>query len=218
MPNCTCNVELLNRVELAPGTYEVKISRPADFAFEPGQRIRLAENGIERDYSIASAPGDPHLNLCIRKVHGGRLSNRLSTAHVGTHFAISGPHGYFLFRPSPRPPVFVATGTGIAPFVSMARSGIRGFTLLHGFREADQNYYATIWRQTAARYVACITGSSASSSSEVFKGRVGDYLLKKLAPGAYDFYLCGRREMVRDVTWIVDDRFEGSRVYTEIFF
>jgi ferredoxin-NADP reductase len=218
MPNRTYNVELLNRVELTPGTFEVNFSRPADFAFEPGQRVRLAEKAVERDYSLASSPDDPHLTLCIRAIRGGRLSNRICSATTGTRFFAVGPEGYFLFRPSPRPPVFVATGTGIAPFVSMARSGIRGFTLLHGVRDPDQTYYAALWRQTAARYVACISGSAAASPPETFKGRVGDYLMKDLAPGAYDFYLCGRREMVRDVTWIVDDRFEGSLVYTEIFF
>jgi NAD(P)H-flavin reductase len=211
------NVELVERSALSPGTFEVKLNRPADFDFEPGQRIRLAEKGVERDYSMASIPDDSHLTLCIRKVRDGRLSNRLCTAPPGTRFFGTGPHGYFLFRPSSRPPVFVATGTGIAPFVSMARSGIRGFTLLHGIRDADQTYYAKFLRTSAARYVICISGTVASHP-EVFKGRVGDYLLNELTPGAYDFYLCGRREMVRDVTWIVDDRFEGSLVYSEIFF
>ena len=29
---------------------------------------------------------------------------------------------------------------------------------------------------------------------------------------------CGRGEMIRDVTWRIDDRFAGSRVYSEIFY
>jgi NAD(P)H-flavin reductase len=218
MPLLAFDSELLQRSALAPGTFEVKLSRPPDFDFKPGQRIRLAGKGMERDYSLAGIPADPELTLCVRRVRGGRFSNDLCKAPAGTRFAVSGPYGYFLFRPSARAPVFVATGTGIAPFVSMVRSGIRGFTLLHGIRAADQNYYAAIWRKTAARYVVCITGSDALSTPEDFNGRVGDYLLHELAPGAYDFYLCGRTEMIRDVTWIVDDRFEGSRVYSEIFF
>ena len=40
----------------------------------------------------------------------------------------------------------------------------------------------------------------------------------KLARRAYDFYLCGREEMIRDVTLLVDEAFPGSRVYAEIFF
>jgi hypothetical protein len=34
----------------------------------------------------------------------------------------------------------------------------------------------------------------------------------------YDFYLCGRGDMVRDVTLIVDELFSGSLLYTETFY
>ena len=44
----------------------------------------------------------------------------------------TGPHGYFTFRDFRLKPVFVATGTGIAPFVSMVRAGAKGFIVLHG--------------------------------------------------------------------------------------
>ena len=51
-----------------------------------------------------------------------------------------------------------------------------------------------------------------------FHGRVTDYLRDKLPVTAYDFYLCGRREMIRDVTLLVDERFPGSHIYTEPFY
>ncbi len=35
---------------------------------------------------------------------------------------------------------------------------------------------------------------------------------------AYDFYLCGCREMIRDVTLLVDERFPCSYIYTELFY
>jgi ferredoxin-NADP reductase len=99
----------------------------------------------------------------------------------------------------------------------MARAGIRDFLLLHGVRNPDQAYYRALLQSSAARYVICISGAAASHPEE-FEGRVSDFLLKALSPGAYDFYLSGRREMVRDVTWIVDERFNGSRIYSEVFF
>jgi benzoate/toluate 1,2-dioxygenase reductase component len=46
---------------------------------------------------------------------------------------------------------------------------------------------------------------------------VTDWVRTRLAPGSYDFYLCGRREMVRDVTGLVDESYTGSRVYSEVF-
>jgi ferredoxin-NADP reductase len=97
---------------------------------------------VERDYSLVSAPVDPTLALCIRKVAGGRLTPDLSNAPVGSQFHFNGPHGYFTFRPSTRPAIFVATGTGLAPFVSMARSNVTGFILLHGVNLASDLYFS----------------------------------------------------------------------------
>ena len=41
------------------------------------------------------------------------------------------------------------------------------------------------------------------------------YLKSELAPGTYDFYLCGRRDMIRDATAVIDGRFGDSRLFIE---
>ena len=111
----------------------------------------------------------------------------------------------------------IYTGTGLAPFVSMARSGVNGFILLHGVNSAENLYYASVFKSAAKQYVPCISETD-RSSGEYFRGRVIDYLQKKLVPGRYDFYLCGRREMIRDVTFLVDEKFPGSLIFMEIFY
>ena len=193
------------------------LSAPPRFQFEPGQRILLRLGEHERDYSIVSPPRESELTLCIRMVAGGKLSVLLSVADIGTSLSINGPHGYFTYRPSPRSAVFVATGTGIAPFCSMARSGITGFTLLHGVGLPDDLYYASVFRQSAQKYIPCLTEAK-ELPTLAFKGKVTEYLDQHLAPGAYDFYLCGRSEMIRDVTLLIDERFPDSLVYTEQFY
>lgn len=217
MEDGTYDTALVERRRLSDNTFEAVFSRPFGFEFTAGQRIRLIHGGLERDYSLASAPDDAALVLCIRRVATGRFSPLLSSTPVGTAFTFSGPHGYFVFQPSARPPVFVATGTGVAPFAAMARAGVSGFTLLHGVRQAGECYYATLFRSKARRYVACLSEEDPSEGG-TFHGRVTDYLASHLEPDRYDFYLCGRAEMVRDVIWLVDDRFPGSMVYTEIFY
>ncbi len=172
---------------------------------------------MERDYTPVSAPGDPEITFCIRKVDTGIFTPVLSAAEIGTRFDISKPQGYFTFKPSPRLPVFVATGTGIAPFCSMVRSGVTGFTLLHGVDSPQDLYYQSKLESTADLYVPCIS-RECQSSSKHFRGRVTDYLKEHLSPGKYDFYLCGRREMIREVTWLVDERFPGSLLYSELFY
>lgn len=193
------------------------MTKPESFKYKPGQCIRLIHDTVERDYSLVTAPTDPNLALCIRNIEGGILTSGLSSAPVGSRLNFNGPHGYFTFGPSTRPAVFVATGTGSAPFVSMARSGVTGFTLLHGVSSAADMYYASVFQSTAKHYITCFSETT-ESSDEFFQGRVTDYLQKNLAPGLYDFYLCGRREMIRDVTFLVDERFPGSFIYTEVFY
>ena len=217
MEDIIYDTALLERRQLSDNTFEAVFSRPSGFEFTAGQRIRLIHGGLERDYSLANAPDDAVLVLCIRQVAAGRFSTLLSSAPVGTDFTISGPHGYFVFQASARPPVFVATGTGVAPFAAMARAGVSAFTLLHGIRQAGDCYYASLFRSKSRRYVACLSEEDPSEAG-TFHGRVTDYLASRLEPDRYDFYLCGRREMVRDVIWLVDDRFPGSMVYTEIFY
>jgi ferredoxin-NADP reductase len=209
--------ELIERRWLSNKSFELTLTKPKLFEFMPGQWIRLIHGAVERDYSLVSAPTDPNLALCIRNIEGGILSSGLSNAPVGSRFNFSGPHGYFTFRPSPRPAVFVATGTGLAPFVSMVRSGVTGFILLHGVNAAENHYYASVFKSAAKQYVPCISDTDRSSGA-YFRGRVTDYLRKDLAPGRYDFYLCGGREMVRDVTLLVDEKFQGSFIFTEIFY
>ena len=209
--------ELIERRWLSNKSFELTLKKPNAFEFISGQWIRLIHDAIERDYTLVSAPTDPNLALCIRNIDAGRLSPGLNHAPVGTPFTFSGPHGYFTFKPSNRPAGFVATGTGVAPFVSMARSGVKGFTLLHGVRSAAENYYASVLKSAARQYILCLSETH-QSTDNFFQGRVTDFLYQNLAPGLYDFYLCGRREMIRDVINCVDEKFPESLVFTEIFY
>ncbi len=213
----TYTATLLKRKWLSKKTFEITLSLPPAFEFKPGQRISLSLDEHERDYSIISAPGESELTLCIRNVTGGMLSTLLSNADIGTSLSLNGPHGYFTYQPSPRSAVFVATGTGIAPFCSMARSGISGFTLLHGVRLPEDLYYGPLFQQSAKNYIPCLSEAK-KLPADSFQGKVTQYLEQHLTPGAYDFYLCGRSEMIRDVTLLIDERFPGSLVYTELFY
>jgi benzoate/toluate 1,2-dioxygenase reductase subunit len=219
-PGQILSTELVARRWLTGRTFEIELKRPASFNFIAGQRIRFLHEGIERDYSLISAPVASSLFLCVRHVKDGRFSPVLARAKIGTRFSISGPHGYFIFQPSRESAVFVATGTGIAPFVSMARSGLTGFTLLHGVRKAVDVYYEDLFRSVAGCYVPCLSGTPNGTAvpSGAFSGRVTDYLERRFSSGSYDFYLCGRLEMVRDVTLIADERYTGSLIHTEIFY
>ena len=205
---------LRDRTWLSERTFQVSLERPSGFRFLPGQSIRLVNGSVERDYSLACAPDSALLTLCVRRVPHGVLSAFLAEAPLDAPLAFTGPHGYFLFQESPLPPVFVATGAGVAPFFSMAAAGVKGFTLLHGARTAKELYYETPLRAASARYVPCLSEGRAAGS---FAGRVSDWAREHLPSRQYDFYLCGSRDMIRDLTRLADERFPGSLVHTEIF-
>lgn len=211
---------VLSRSWLTDDAFEIRFSRPPGLQFAPGQRLRFIRNEVERDYTPVSSPQDEGIDFLVRSVKGGLFSSVLASGREGDIFRFTGPHGYFRFYPSERPPVFVATGTGVAPFVSMARAGVKGFILLHGVRRFLDLYYDPLFRKSARLYVPCLStvkdpGEGASGG---FAGRVTEYLDGHLPSGTYDFYLCGKGEMIRDVMQLVDQEFPDSLVYTEPFF
>jgi ferredoxin-NADP reductase len=211
---------LVHRRWLSAKAFEIGLSRPAGFDFQAGQSICFVHEGRTRHYSLTNGPAEPGLSLLVRHLREGVFTPVLAEAELGTRFQYTGPHGYFLFRPSQRPAVFVATGTGIAPFMAMFRSGIHAALLLHGVRTADELYYERFLRTLPVRYVACLSENDAAESpaDRAYAGKVTGYLKNRLDRRAYDFYLCGRQDMVRDVTLLADEYFPASHIYTEVFY
>ena len=213
-------VDLLQRRRLTENTFEIELTRPPLFEFSAGQTIRFIHESMERYYSLISTPDDPTLVMCVYNVPQGNFSPILANAKIGETFRITGPHGYFTFRPSERSPVFVATGTGIAPFVSMGRTGLSDFIMLHEVESAQELYYRDLFREIASKYIPCLLLPSASDplSAGTFQGKAAGFIKENLPPACYDFYLCGERDMTREVTLLADEHFPGSYVFKEVFF
>lgn len=213
-------LEVAERHWLTEQTFEIRFVRPPGFEYLPGQKVGFVDGTLRRDYTMLGPVTADHLSFCVRLVPGGRFSPRLAAARRGDRFAVTAPFGFFTFAPSSRQAVWVATGTGIAPFTAFARDGARGFDLLHGVRSHRGLYYREELAGAARCYRPCISGSLPDDydGPAHFQGRVGDGLLAGWPPGDYDFYLCGRGEMIRDLLDIIDSRYEGAHVHTERFY
>ena len=213
-------VQLVDRRWLSKQAFEIKLKRPEGFSFRAGQSIRVRCMKTERDYFLVSSPEEPFLALCILHQPQGKISSHLATIEPGSVIEFTGPHGDFAFIPSTREKVLVATGIGIVPFVSMVRSGVRGFTVLHGVSSPHELYYEDCFEKSGVRFVPCVPKGSLQEQGKQgpFPGSVTDYLAGELPRGEYDFYLCGDEATVLDVYSVVDDLFLGSRVFSEIFF
>ena len=219
-PAAIQTVELLQRRWLSKNAFEIELTRPPELDFKAGQTICFIHDSMKRYYSLLSTPDDPTLVFCIYHVPQGKFSPVLADARIGSPFHVSGPHGYFTFSPSERAPIFIATGTGVAPFVSFARTGVTDYTLLHQAISADELYYRSYFQKNTPKYFPCLVEPPITESkpSNFFYGKISECIRKNLRPGSYDFYLCGEREMIQDVTLLVDEMYPESRLYTEVFF
>lgn len=216
----TYRVALLHRQYLADRAVEIAFERPHGIQLRAGQKITFSHQDLAREYTPVDAPDSNEITLLVRHVPGGRFSSLLVEIPSGTHFDVTDPWGYFTFQPSNRHAVLVATGTGVAPFVAYARAGIKDFTLLHGVRTASHLYYRDALKVTARAYVPCLSSGSwgGAGTVPVYQGRVTGYLAYELAEGEYDFYLCGRAEMIEDAMAVIDERFPESSVFSETYF
>jgi ferredoxin--NADP+ reductase len=117
-----------SRRDLAPDLWVIRIQPDVELPYRPGQyvTIGLHRNGriIERPYSICSAPSEEAIELFIERVPEGELSEPLFDVGVGDELVVRKRTKGLFLRDAPveQPHLFVATVTGIAPFVSLLRT------------------------------------------------------------------------------------------------
>ncbi len=204
--------------ELAPEVHHFEFEVPGveSFSFTPGQFVSVIdrEDGKEvtRAYSIASPRGGNRFALCLNRVEDGIVSPWLFGLKPGDDVEIHEPLGYFTLRHPGHRAVFVATGTGIAPFRSMLLDHLPRtephITLLFGVRYEEGLLYGDEFDRLAEeypsfRFIPTITRPSASWKGRT--GRVQQHLDEALAIRTPDelatleVYICGLKEMVDDV-------------------
>ncbi|HEV7309447.1 benzoate 1,2-dioxygenase electron transfer component BenC [Ensifer sp.] len=184
-------------------------------AFLPGQYVNIdvPGSGQGRSYSFSSAPGETRLGFLIKKIPGGLMSTWLERAEVGTKLELTGPLGSFYLRAVQRPLLFLAGGTGLAPFLSMLEQLARTNAdqkvhLIYGVtRDLDlvlvdeiEAYTKRLPNFTFSTVVAD------AASSHPRKGWVTQHMPGELMNGGdVDVYLCGPPPMVDAVRKHLDD-------------
>lgn len=111
--------------KVAEGIARLEMEVMEPMVFQPGQYVRMRPPGREawRSYSMANPSGSLPLEFYVRLVPGGLFSEWLvHDAKPGSELEISAPRGSFFLRSEARPRLFVAGGTGLAPFLSMLAS------------------------------------------------------------------------------------------------
>ena len=185
-------------------------------AFLPGQYVNIdvPGSGDHRSYSFSTAPGETALGFLIKKIDGGLMGNWLAGAKPGDRLDLTGPMGSFYLRGGDGPLLFLAGGTGLAPFLSMlevlAREGSqRQIHLIYGVtRDLD-----LVLVDDVAAYTERLPNFSFATvvadpdSDHPRKGWVTQHMPDEmLAAGEVDVYLCGPPPMVDAVRHYLDDQ------------
>jgi ferredoxin-NADP reductase len=178
-----------------------------DFDFTAGQLVdvALAERGPSRLYSLFTGPGDEEAGILFTLVGSGELTPTLARLGAGDILWIRGPSGSFPAFSGPA--VWIANGTGLAPFLSMARAGLaEGKRLLHGARAPGDFYFSgELCALMGERYLRCRSQAGRESRAAcpegagIFLGRLTAFLEAGRWDAGLRYELCGSASMVVEV-------------------
>lgn len=222
LPPGKAHAVLAARQAITDSIFRLEFELDRNFAsFAPGQFARLRVADFEwRDYSIAALDGR-RVTFLINTRTGGLGSRFAAEATLGTKTVIEGPMGHFTFSELPRRPVFVATGTGIVPFLPMFQKLARTdmldqATLYFGCRTLTDNI-TTQAEALPGKVVLCLSNETESALPHVFHGRVTDALAEfEIDADGTNFYLCGSAAMVADAGAILARR-GAMHVFSELY-
>jgi len=206
--------KVIETKNLTEDVIEITFETPEIFEFKAGQFVTIRiEDQIPpcfRAYSIKSAPNNSNtFKLCLKIVEGGRGSNWLNKLKIDDQIMFIGPSGKFLFKENGKDALFIATGTGLTPFTSMAEDqlnkGYKGkLEILFGLRHIKSIFYQDELDKLALEnqnFSHTITLSRPEDDSwQGSTGRVTSVLEKMdLDPNNTEIYICGLKEMIDEV-------------------
>ena len=179
----------------------------------PGQFARIhVGNNAWRDYSIAGIEGN-QVRFLISTRTRGQGSRFVETAEPGTRTTIELPLGQFTATPSDRRRVFVATGTGLAPFLPMFATPEHkdDDLLIFGCRTCEDDL-TSLLPDTMPEVLRCVSREDVDGA---LHGRVTDALeTLDFDPTETEFYLCGSSAMVADGMALLERR-DAKHLFTE---
>ncbi|QIL80686.1 ring-hydroxylating dioxygenase ferredoxin reductase family protein [Diaphorobacter sp. HDW4A] len=215
VPSTTCKTGTAefsaNVSEVAPfsdAAYELVLDIPENApVFLPGQyvNIHVPGSGQHRSYSFSSAPGARRMTFLIKHVDSGLMSTWLKEgAASGQTLQMTGPLGSFYLRPVNRPLLFLAGGTGLAPFLSMlevlaTQKSEQPVHMIYGVTR-DQDLVLVDRLQEYAQRVPGFTFTTCVADANTAHERQG-YVTQHMPAqalhgGNVDVYLCGPPPMV----------------------
>ncbi|MFA6866471.1 MAG: iron-sulfur cluster-binding domain-containing protein [Clostridia bacterium] len=203
--------------------------------FRAGQYLSLAFDIdgriVKRPYSIASSPNEALKNeyrIAIKKVKEGYISNwATENLNIGDTIEASAPEGNFYYEPmrDNKTIVGVAGGSGITPFLSLAKAiadktEIVNLILLYGARTIKDLLFKDAFDKLANENsnIKIVYVLSNEKVDKYENGFITAELIKKYAPSEFSIFLCGPSAMYNFVGKEIDTlKIEKKNVRFELF-
>ena len=202
-----------------------------EFPFTAGQWANVGVPGyMHHDYpekvymsafSICSSPEEKdklEFLIGIREGHG-LTSHMNENVKEGDTFVVQGPFGHFTLNEETKKQVWVATGTGIAPFISFLRTlNLKGMenkevTLFYGCRNPNALYLGDeiiSYKEKLPKF-SLVEVLSDKDLGDEWKGKRGfvtpfvKEFLEQNNPAELEGYICGIPAMVQDIYQLFSD-------------
>ena len=161
--------------------FRIQTERPSSYRFTAGEFVMIGlEDAPNRAYSITSGPYDDYIEFYSIKVQDGPLTSKLQHIKVGDTIKVGDkPTGTLILANLELGGhlVMMASGTGIAPFISLLREPetydlFDNITVTWTTRtHAEQDSYRDFLNEMPIRYFSTITQEPAE-----FEGRIQKFL------------------------------------------
>lgn len=209
-----------------PTLFSFTMTRPSHFKFTAGQFARIGlkvgEELVVRAYSVVSSPFDETLEFFSIVVPDGAFTSNLQHLQVGDELYLEKiPYGYLTLaryqQPLPHDLWLLATGTGLAPFLSMLQdfetwSNYQKINLVYSVRTEDELAYVDRIQEIAEtfgeghngfKFIPIITRDSSAPLHERLPVLIENGELEKAAglelnSATSNVMLCGNPQMVDD--------------------
>jgi CDP-4-dehydro-6-deoxyglucose reductase, E3 len=224
---------LTKKEKISSKVYEVRFSllEPSEITFHVGQTIMIyVAPGVNRSMSLASPPSVKNeITMCWDISPMGIGCQWLLSKNIGDVVEFMGPLGMFTYDSnSPRKAVFVATGTGVAPFHSalmeyLPVGSMKPATLYWGLRRTEDIFWNEQFEQWTKDYPSFQYNLCLSQPGDEWNGKRGHVEQHILAEENNltncDIYLCGSGEMIKEmVEALLSMNVPKEQIKRELFF
>ena len=205
---------------MSPTTRDITLELPECTTWEAGQYALVRVAPFEwRPYSLASAPGRT-VRLLVDVRTKGLGASWASTIAPGDDVDLELPYGHWLVTTdndtteaeAPHRRIFIATGTGIAPFLATFELDRRDDDILIVGCSRTEDVLTSQVDTPLPRLIRCV---SREAAPDAFHGRITDYLNAEGIDPQATYYVCGSAHIVRDISRIIQAG--GARVSYETF-